>query len=212
MGSNYLEPFVAPHGDPIADGIMRRSPSVVFLSCSYRNHASWGNDPALSDITQNIREICQQYPIRKIVLMGTSMGGCIALTYAELAPPDIKDLLAGVVSVESAGDLAQLYHESKHTGIPNAMLFAFGGTPEQVPERYDRRSFIKNLDHLPKTVRVVEISAKDDELVPPRFQHAIVDALRAKNYAVQLIEVDGGHGAPPSEFYVRGFDYVTAGG
>jgi homoserine acetyltransferase len=144
--------------------------------------------------------------------MGTSMGGCTALVYAELAPKDVKDLIAGVVSVEAAGDLTQLYHESMHNGISNAMLYAFGGTPEQVPERYDRRSFIKNLSELPKRVRVVEISAKDDEIVPPHFQHDIVDALRSKNYAVELVEVDSGHGAPPSEFYVRGFDNVTTGG
>jgi pimeloyl-ACP methyl ester carboxylesterase len=209
MGSNYLEPFVAPHGDPIADRFVNRNPSLAFMSCSYRDAGSWGNDAALADITQNIHEVCAQYPIDKIVLMGTSMGGCTALIYAELAPHDIKEHIVGVVSVEAAGDLAKLYDECRGRAIANAMFWAFGGSPEQVPAAYDKRSFIHNLDLLPRYVRIAEISAKDDVIVPPHFQHEIVEALQSKQYPVQLIEVDGEHGAPASEIYARAFDYVT---
>lgn len=212
MGSTYLEPFVAPHGDPIAERIIGHDPSVAFMSCSYRDGASWGNNKALADITQNIQEVRAQYPIIKIILMGTSMGGCTSLIYAELAPPGIKELIAGVVSVESAGDLAELYQEFRGKAIANALVCALGGTPEQVPQQYHNRCFIQNLDQLPKHVRIAEVSAKDDDIVPPHFQHEIVDALQLQQYPVQLIEVEGGHGAPPSDIYARGFDYVMAGG
>ncbi len=208
MGSTFIEPFVAPHGDPIADRLVNQDPSVAFLSCNYRDSASWGSDAALTDITQNIHEICAQYPVEKIVLMGTSMGGCTSLIYSELAPPDIKERIVGVVSVESAGDLAKLYNEFRGHSIANAMYWAFSGSPEQAPLAYSKRSFIQNLYLLPKRVRIVEVSAKDDKIVPPHFQHEIVEALQAKQYNVQLIEVDGDHGAPPSEIYARGFDYV----
>jgi pimeloyl-ACP methyl ester carboxylesterase len=209
MASSYIEPFVVPHGDPIADRLTNRNPSLVFMSCNYRDSQSWGSDAALSDITQNIHEVLAQYPIKKIVLMGTSMGGCTSLIYAELAPPDIKDRIAGVVSVEAAGDLTKLYNECRGHSIANAMFWALGGSPEQVPAAYNKRSFIQNLYLLPRSIRIVEVSARDDEIVPPQFQHEIVDALQSKQYNVKLIEVDGQHGAPASEIYAQGFDYVT---
>ncbi|MBX9725164.1 MAG: alpha/beta hydrolase, partial [Candidatus Obscuribacterales bacterium] len=105
MGSNQMEPFVTPAEQPLAAYISRDNPKVAVLSCNYRKEASWGNDAAISDVIQNTREIMQEYPFKTIVLMGTSMGGCVALNLAATAPEDIKSKIAGVVSMESAGDL-----------------------------------------------------------------------------------------------------------
>jgi len=209
MGSSYLEPFFVPQGLSVADAIVNTHSDTVLISPSYRRAASWGNDPAMSDITQNIREICQEFPINKIVLMGTSMGGCTVLAYAAAAPADIKAKLVGVVSVESAGDLLALYNESLHPGIKRAMNKAFGGSPSEVPELYKRKSFLSNVDGLPRGVRVAVISARQDDIVPPRLQRELVAALEKHNVAVKLIEVDGGHQTPPTKVYLEGYDFVV---
>ncbi len=208
MGSNYLEPFVYPSGQSIADAIVLQNPNTGFLSCSYRKDASWGNDLAMADITQNIREVLQLYPFKHIILMGTSMGGCTALTYACVAPPDIKEKVEGVVSVESTGDLLALYKTSRHPAIKPAMITAFGGTPEQIPAIYAGKSFLNQLSNLPSTVRIAVVSAKLDKIVPPALQQELVHRLEEKHQPVKLIEIEGGHGAPPAPVYIEGINYV----
>jgi dienelactone hydrolase len=212
MGSNYLEPFFYPQALPLADAIVNSRPATVFMSLSYRGDASWGNDLALADITQNIRQACQEYPVKQIVLMGTSMGGCTALNYAACAPGDIQEKISGVVSVESAGDLTALYKATGHPSLQPAMIRAFGGTPEQIPQIYQAKSFLNNIDSLPKRVQVAVVSARQDDIVPPVLQKQIVDELSKRRIPVKLIEIDGGHGAPPAEIYTQGLDFALSKG
>src|SRR6202030_38276 len=98
--------------------------------------SSWGSEAAMSDITQNIREVLQQFPIKNIILTGTSMGGCMVLTYATQAPPDIKEKLRGIVSVEGAGDLAKLYDKTANAHVKMALAAMMGGSPPQAQAEY----------------------------------------------------------------------------
>lgn len=208
MGSNYMEPFVNPGGEPIANAICSKNPSLGLLSCSYRKESSWGNEKALADINQNVRQVLQTCPFNKIVVMGTSMGGSVALNYAAVAPPDIKEKIVGVVSIESAGDLAKLYQITAHAGIRPVMIVSFGGTPEQVPDMYRRYSFLNNLSQLSKNLRFYVLSAKKDRIVPLELQNDVVDALKKSGYEVRHDEIEGSHALPPSSVYADGMDFV----
>jgi predicted esterase len=208
MGSNYMEPFVYPADESVAIAYAKRFANVVVLSCNYRKEASWGSDEAMSDITQNIREVEQQYPIKQIVLVGTSMGGCASLQYATEAPDDIRSKLAGVVSVEGAGDLSRLYATTENPYVKQAMEKAFGGKPDAVPQAYQRKSFLSNMDKLPQQARVAVVSAKQDRIVPTPLQEEIVQALQKANRPVTMISVEGGHEAPPGAVYVKGAEFV----
>lgn len=212
MGSTFLEPFIYPQDTPIYSVISSQVPNVIPLSCNYRKASSWGNDAAMTDISQNIRELSQQFPVEKIVMMGSSMGGCVALSYAAQAPDDIKAKITGVVSAESAGDLIQLYKKSKDGSIRPALINAFGGTPEQVPETYRKQSFLANIDGLPKHTRVFVISARRDDIVPPAFQRDIVKALDERKIVNKLVEVDMQHGVPSSTYYIDGLNFVMGKG
>lgn len=208
MGSTFLEPFVSPDAQPIAKRIGDTHPTIIFSSLNYRRAWSWGNDAALADITQNIRELMQRYPVNRIVIMGTSMGGCTALTYTALAPEDVKAKIVGAVSCEGAGDLALLFKETKNRSIPHALTNAFGGTPEMVPDRYAKQSFLPNIDQLKGQTRFALISATKDTIVPPSFQKELYNALEKRNLETKILEVDSGHGIPPAEFYNEGLDFV----
>jgi predicted esterase len=210
MGSTYLEPFVKHSGDTVADTITKSDATIVFISPNCRGEAAWGGDAELSDITQNIREIVQQYPIQKIIIIGCSMGGCVALNYAACAPQDIKEKLAGIVSIESSGDLMSLFQKSKHPNIKYAMIQAFGGTPEQVPLAYAKRSFIANAKQLPTTTRVAIVSADKDVIVPPEFQSQLVSVLEANHVPVKLITTDTPHGLPSAEVLATALNYVLS--
>ena len=67
MGSTNLEPFVYPPEKSVADSIEEANPRVIFASLNYRGTASWGSDAAMSDISQNIRQLCQEYPVKRII-------------------------------------------------------------------------------------------------------------------------------------------------
>jgi pimeloyl-ACP methyl ester carboxylesterase len=209
MGSSYLEPFVAhpTQTASIAQTLSSANPTLGIISSNYRN-ASWGNDAATSDIIQNIREVMQRFPFKRIVLMGTSMGGCVALNLAATAPEDIRSKLAGVVSMESAGDLITLWTHTKDKAIRPAILLALGGTPEQATAVYRKKSFLTNIDGLPHTARVFLVSARQDRVIPPELQKEVAQALVQHLFANRLVEIDGDHGAPPLEFYVKGLRYV----
>jgi dienelactone hydrolase len=211
MGSTFLEPFVCPDTRPIAREIAAKKPQLIFASLNYRLGYSWGNDAAIADITQNIREIMQRYPIHRIVLMGTSMGGCTVLTYSALAPADVKIKLVGAVSSEGAGDLSRLFHETKNGSIPPALQNAFGGTPETVPERYAKQSFIPNIEQVKGDNRYAILSATRDTIVPPKFQKELVELLNKRSMPTDLIEINSGHGVPPAEFYLQGLEFVLDG-
>ncbi len=208
MGSTFLEPFVCPQQEPIAKQVCDTHPDIIFASLNYRRAWSWGNDAAISDISQNIRELIQRYPVNRIIILGTSMGGCTALTYTALAPDDLKAKIIGAVSAEGAGDLARLFKETKNTTIPPALINAFGGRPEAVPERYAKQSFLSNIQGLRGDTRFSIISASRDTIVPPQFQKELVDILQKRNNATRLLEVNSGHGVPPASYFVDGLNFV----
>ncbi len=208
MGSNYLEPFQPRQDKAIAEALSQRFANLCVLSCSYRKESSWGSDIAMADITQNIRELMQQYPIDKIVIMGTSMGGCTALTYAATAPEDIKKKLFGIVSVEGAGDLARLYATTQYKRVRTAIADAMGGIPTSASAQYQKKSFIPNIGGLPKDTRVAIVSAAQDIVVPVELQTEIIAALESHNFKVKRIDVNIGHGAPPSAVYVQALEFA----
>ncbi len=209
QSSTFLEPFETGEGKSLAEAITSRK-TTVLLSCNYRAPASWGSDAAMSDITQNIREMCQEYPITKIVMMGTSMGGSVAPTYATIAPPDIKEKIVGVISVEGAGDLAALYHQSKMQSVQNAMIVSFAGTPEQKPEAYSSRSFLTHLNALPRGVKFAIVSATRDTVVPTNLQQEMLESLEKAHIPSKLIKLDIHHEAPPIPTYSAALDFVLS--
>lgn len=208
MGSNYLEPFMVPKGATIAQAAQGVNPAFVFASLSYRTTTSWLNDKALADINQNIRELCQRYPIKRIVIMGTSMGGCSSLAYSVMAPADIKEKMVGVVASEAAGDLGELYKKTPSNMVRSGILVGLGGTPQNLPQVYGARSFINNLGLLQPGLRVALISAQQDTVIPPQFQKEIKNKLEERAIPCLVIETPDKHGIPEAKNYTEGLNFV----
>jgi len=212
MGGTCAEPFEMPKNMPIANAILAKNHSYVVLSPNYRAPAGWASDAVISDITQNIRLMCQQYPVGHIYLIGSSMGGCVCLIYAALAPEEIKSKLEGVVSIEGAGDLTELYHKTASDGVRAAMEQCFGGPPERVAMGYAAKIFLmpSNISAVPPKTRFAIISARQDKTVPPEFQDKLFKALTAQGRPVKLIPVEMDHGWPMLADVMQGIDFVMA--
>jgi acetyl esterase/lipase len=211
MGSTYMEPFLTPKDKPISQALLEHNPTMVIASLNYRGQSAWANDVAVADIDQNIRELVNRFPISKIVIMGTSMGGCSALAYSYLAADDIKAKMIGVVAAEPAGDLALLFEKTKSGIVKNGLTGAFGGPPQLQPQGYSSRSILQNTDKIAPNLRFAIISAKQDSVIPPSFQQAIINSLKDKKLSCQLIEVDEQHGVPAATSFVSALDYVILG-
>ncbi|HEY9716923.1 MAG TPA: alpha/beta fold hydrolase [Trichormus sp.] len=210
MGASCAEPFEKPKNTPLASMILAKDHSYVVLAPNYRAPAGWASDAVISDVTQNIRLLCQQYPVEHIYLIGGSMGGCVSLIYAALAPDDIKSKLDGVVSIEGAGDLAELYHKSTENGVRVALDQSFGGSPERVSMAYAAKKFLygPNISAVPLRTRFALVSAKQDKIVPPEFQDALYKALTEQGRPVTILREDMGHGWPPITTVMNAVDFV----
>lgn len=210
MGATYREPYGDPGKFLVADEVQKTYPSSVFISLNYRSPASWGEASALSDISQNIDEVSQAFPVNDIILLGCSMGGCTVLNYASCAPQNIKDKLKGIVSVEASGDLASLFQKTNARIVKQAMVITLKGTPQTNPAAYQAASFFHNIDGLPKHVKVAVVSAKKDSTVPPEMQKQIVHELEKRNIKSRLIEIDTNHGMPEPQVFLDAIKYVLS--
>jgi len=208
MGSSYLEPFLHPTDSPLGPQLLARENNLLLLSSNYGKVASWGNDEGYSDLTQNIREVCDQYPIGDIIIMGTSMGGCVALSYPTRAPDDIKSKICGIVSVEGAGSLDQLYDRTKSQAVKTALAAAFGGPPAAALAKFQAVSLIPNINKLPSHVKVVIVSASKDQIVPPEMQQELVEILNKAHIPTKMIVLDIPHQIPAASVYDQAYDLV----
>ncbi|HMP50202.1 MAG TPA: prolyl oligopeptidase family serine peptidase [Candidatus Melainabacteria bacterium] len=209
MGSNYLEPYVVANKTPIAPAIREAFPSAVIASLNYRRSNAWGNELALADINQNITEISYTYPLESIIVMGTSMGGSVALNYPAVAPDAIRDKIRGVVSVEGTGDLAELFRKTKVDVVRLGVAEAMGGAPEQTPENYKKSSLLQHIEQLPKAISFAIVSAKKDKTVPPVLQKDAAAALEKNGFRCRLTEIDLDHEFPDPQVYVDALKFVV---
>ncbi|MBX9667257.1 MAG: alpha/beta fold hydrolase [Candidatus Obscuribacterales bacterium] len=207
MGGDVNEPFMLPTSSSIAHLVAAEGRQYVLASLSYRQKISWCNEAACADATQNIRELMQAYPFEKIVLMGTSMGGSAVLTYSALAPDDIKKLISGVVSVEGAGDLGELYRTTASNDVRRALTESFGGVPE-TSALYSKQSISANIDKVNPTTKFAIVSAANDTIVPTALQKQVAKELETQHFSVKLIEAPGSHGVPSTKIYREALRFV----
>ena len=208
MGSPPMEPYLVPKEKPIAAALLERYPHSAFASLNYRGNSSWLNDQAIADVNQNIRELLQRYPAKKIVLLGTSMGACSVLAYSYLAPEDISQLIAGVVACEGAGDLIKLYKETPSHIVKSGFVQAFGAPPDVNPLAYQKRSLLLNLDQVKSNRRYAILSATRDSVIPAKFQAALIQGLSERGIQSKLVEFPDQHGIPEATYYLQGTNFV----
>ena len=208
MGSNYMEPYIMAKKEPIVKSIQESYPGFIFASLSFGKESAWGNEKSVQDINQNISELTHAYPVHNIVLMGSSMGGCVALNYAAIAPAQIRKRITGVVSVESSGDIAKVYTLTKEGVVKLGIMNAMGGSPEQKPDAYRAASLLDHLNEVPRGVKFSIVSARKDKTVPVELQKNLVEELTKNGYENKLFEVDIAHEFPSAATYIEALDFV----
>ncbi|NLC58516.1 MAG: alpha/beta fold hydrolase [Armatimonadetes bacterium] len=155
---------------------------MIFISPDYRAPTSWMGPKAEADLVQILTEVRQRHRVGKVFLVGGSMGGSSALTFAARHP----ELIAGVSSQN--GTANHLEYEN----FQDAIRESFGGTKAEVPLEYKRRS----AEYWPEafTMPVAFTVGGKDDVVPPHSVLRLAKVLQQIGRQVLLIyREDGGH-------------------
>jgi pimeloyl-ACP methyl ester carboxylesterase len=155
---------------------------MLFVSPDYRACTSWMGPKAEADMLQILKELKARFKIGKVVLCGGSMGGSSVLTFAALHPK----LVHGVVSMNGTAN------HVKYDKFQDAIAASFGGSKQQVPGEYKKRS----AEYWPErfTMPLGITAGGKDQLVPADSVLRLAEAVRNRQSNVLVVyRVDGGH-------------------
>ena len=158
-----------------------------------------GSDLARQDVIDAVRHICAESAIdpERIFLLGCSGGGHMALLAAETAP----ELFRAVEVWCPVSDLVKWHQFVAGKHYAQHLEACLGGTPEQCPAEYARRSpagQVARLKDLPVSIH----HGRHDKVVPFRHSVDLAHALEAAgNPQVYLDIFDGGHEQNPAHSF-----------
>jgi len=141
-------------------------------------------------------------------LWGTSWGGYLVLLALGTQP----ELWQAGVAVKPVADCAAAFHSG--TAALRALdASLFGGTPDQVPERYARSSPSSYVDAVRAPVLVV--AGRRDVKCPPEQVESYLAALRARGVRHEEVWLDSGHdgrdGGDHVEVLRRALEFLARG-
>lgn len=210
-GCDFTEPFLKPDALPCSEALLSMYPDAILLSPNYGKQPSWGNDASLADLDVVIRRVVKDHGIKRIVLIGNSMGASVALLYASVAAPDLRKVITGVVAAQPASDLSELYNTTQQAALPPTMSAALGATPQEQPALYARKSVTNSLSSISKQCRLAIITAEKDTVVPFALQRRVIERLKTSGLEFKIFPLNGAHGCQNSADIIDAVDFVNAG-
>lgn len=155
---------------------------MLVVSPDYRAKTSWMGPAAEADVVQLVQQLKNRFPINRIVICGGSMGGTAALTFTALHP----DMIDGVVAINGTANLVE------YERFQDAIAESFGGTKQEVPEEYRKRSAEFTPERF--TMPFAATTGGKDEVVPCESTLRLLKKASEHNKAVLSIHrPDGGH-------------------
>ncbi|MCA8994820.1 MAG: alpha/beta fold hydrolase [Planctomycetaceae bacterium] len=169
---------------------------MLMVSPDYRAKTSWMGPAAEADMVQLIRILRDTYNVELIIVSGGSMGGTGALTFAAMH----SELVDGVVSLNGTANLVE------YERFQDAIATSFGGSKEQVPQEYRKRS--AEFFPMKFTMPLACTTGGTDDIVPPDSVLRLVDQVRIHNPNVLSIhQPEGGHSTTYADSK-QAFEYV----
>ena len=155
---------------------------MLLICPDYRAKTSWMGPSAEADVLQIIQSLKRKSKIGRVIVAGGSMGGTGALTFAALHPGQVD----GIVSMNGTADLVH------YQRFADAIADSFGGTRDEVPERYKRRSALYSAEKL--TMPLAVTTGGRDSIVPAASVLALVDKVQQLNSkTLSIHRPEGGH-------------------
>ncbi|MBL8848272.1 MAG: alpha/beta fold hydrolase [Planctomycetaceae bacterium] len=165
---------------------------MLLISPDYRAKTSWMGPQAEADVVQLIEILREKHDVRRIYLAGASMGGTAALIFAALHP----ELIDGVLSENGTANMVD------YDQFQDAIRAAYGGSKQEVPEEYRRRSPELAAEKL--TMPIAFTVGGEDALVPPDSVRRLAGQLAESGRKNVLLDDD------PQRGHETGYDATVA--
>lgn len=171
--------------------------AMIYISPDYRATTSWMGPAAEADMVQIIKELKEQFNVRRVIVAGGSMGGSSCLTFAALHP----ELVDGVVSMNGTANHVE------YANFQDAIAKSFGGSKAEKPDEYRRRSAELQLERL--TMPIACTTGGLDRSVPPDSVLRMIEGLKKLGRPVLSIHrPQGGHSTNYADA-VAAFEFVV---
>jgi acetyl esterase/lipase len=191
---------------PLARDLVARGWAAWNLEYRRLGRGDGGWPATFDDVAAGIDALAAQQDPRldltRVIGVGHSAGGQLALWAAARG-----DLPAGAPGAGPVVGFTHVAALTPVTSLPAAGRFAhalMGGTPEEVPDRYDQADPMRRI---PLATPVLLVHPRDDGTVPVRQSQRYAERARAAGADVTLVEPGrGGHRAPidpPSDAWRR---------
>lgn len=164
------------------------SHGVAVVAVNFRDNMGFPAMQGAEDTIDATHLAKARFPsVTRVLLFGVSMGGCISGIAAAEAP----GLYDYWFNVEGVANLYETYAEAKGVGHPAAAGIErdAGGTPQQVPTEYARRSPALRASDLAYLDGVFMVHAVNDGLVPYDQAIEMNAALHAANIPTMFVTV-----------------------
>jgi len=168
-GSDRHQFILDPRGECAAFREFVKKHNIIAVSPDYRATTSWMGPAAETDVVQIIKIIKKRYKTSKFFLIGGSMGGTSALTFAVLHP----NMVDGITAMNPHANHVE------YNNFQDAIAASFGGTKEQVPHEYKKRS----AEFFPEklTMPLAITTGGKDIIVPPQSMLRLIEKLKKFN-------------------------------
>lgn len=174
------------------------SRQAIYICPEYRG-GSWMGPAAEADLGEIIRLVRENYDVDELILTGGSMGGTSALIFASRHPGSVD----GVIALCPATDPAAMF-----SAFSDQFLVSYGGSPQEVPERYEERRSRDRASILAR-IPIAVVHGTDDVVIPVEHSRVLVERLRDEKARILYLEMSGGdHDAPLDISVSELFDFV----
>lgn len=134
---------------------------------------------------RHITQLASRFPLdlRRVVVMGHSAGGHLALYAAPQLPP-----IRGVVALAPVADLRRAQELNLSRGVVRLLM---GASPDEAGDRYREASPI---ERVPLKLPQILVHGTEDDVVPIEISRLYAAAARAAGDPAELVELAGaGH-------------------
>ncbi len=182
---------------------------IVFATQYRGNDGGTGKEDYGGDDVQDVIsliDIAEQLPFTngKLYMLGASRGGL--QTYCTLKEEYLagRDRISAAVIAFGVSDLEKLYY-FRDQGMKDILSKYVGGSPEQVPEEYQKRSAVcwPELINTPLLIS----HGKTDERAPIEQAETMYDLLKKEGKEVEVMIYEEGHGFT-RESILYAFDWL----